>query len=288
MTQFPILVETGRSHVTSILTVPEGEIRGVVVSLAATGRHNMIGSTFCAHISSRLVDHGLASVRFDYGGVGDSPGLVRLWTPADVDAALQQARAVVAESMAVLGVTRFATVGTCYGTRVALGLVPDPKCVGAVCLAPPVLDYAGLSRVGRRIGERKALSFLRSSPVARRLVAPLRRTVSARKPAPGVMAAFGFLGRTRIAFLYGKDPFEDHYDQQAREALDSVLASLPQDRREHFELRMLPWGPLTTFDILSPADKEAVLDVVNPLLRAAFTQAAPVSVVTEASMSKTR
>ena len=35
-----------------------------------------------------------------------------------------------------------------------------------------------------------------------------------------------------------------------------ALAELPHERRRHFELRMLAWGPLSTFDILAPEDKE--------------------------------
>ncbi len=273
MKQFPLLVEAGDGHVASVVTVPDGEPRGVVVSLAGTGRHNVIGSTLCAHLSQRLVEHGLATVRLDYSGIGDSPGLVPTWVLSDVDAASQQAGAVLAATMEALDVSDFAAVGTCYGSRVALSLVARPSCLGAICLAPPVLDHGGLARVSRRVGERTVLSHVRSHAALRRLAQPLRRTLRARKPAAGVVGAFDHLDRAQIAFLYGKNPQDDHYSRRAREVLDASLAALPPERRERFELRMLPWGPLSTFDILPPEDKAEVLDVVVALVLAAFDDA---------------
>jgi pimeloyl-ACP methyl ester carboxylesterase len=275
MKQVPIFVDAGDGHVAAVVTVPD-EPRGVVITLAGTGRHNVIGSTLCAHLSRRLAAEGLASVRLDYAGVGDSPGLVPTWVLSDVGAATRQARAVLEATLEALGVDRFATVGTCYGSRVALGLVSQPTCLGAVCLAPPVLDHGGFARVGRRVGERTVLSYVRSHATVRRLADPLRRTLRPRKPAPGLVEAFSHLDRSRIAFLYGPKPQEDHYSRRAREVLDGTLDALTPQQRSRFELRLLEWGPLSTFDILPPGDKESVLDVVLPLVRALFDDAPPV------------
>ncbi len=266
MNQFPLYVEAGDSHVASVLTIPDGEPRGIVISLSGTGRHNLIGSTLCTHLSQRLVERGLAHVRLDYSGVGDSPGLVPTWVLSDVSAASQQARAVVGAATEALGVRRFVVIGTCYGSRVGLSLLSDPDCCGAVCLAPPVLDHSGFARVSRNVGERTVLSYVRSHAALRRLADPLRRTLRARKPAAGVVGAFEHLDRARITFLYGKIPQEDHYSRRAREVLDAALAELPPERRQRFEIRMLPWGPLSTFDILAPEDKTEVLNVVLPLV----------------------
>ncbi|MGH3072860.1 MAG: alpha/beta hydrolase, partial [Gaiellaceae bacterium] len=138
MTEFPIFVPSGDDHVAAVVTVPDGEPRGLVLLLAGTGRHNAIGSTLSACLSVELARHGLASARLDYAGVGDSPGLVGKWSPSDNSAATRQAGAVLAAAQETLGVERFAQVGTCYGSRIALALVEDPGCVGAVCLAPPI------------------------------------------------------------------------------------------------------------------------------------------------------
>jgi pimeloyl-ACP methyl ester carboxylesterase len=268
--QFPLFVEAGDDHVASVLTVPDGNPRGVVISLAGTGRHNLIGSTVCAHLSLRLVERRLAHVRLDYAGVGDSPGLVPTWVLSDVSAASQQARAVLGAATQALGVRRFVVVGTCYGSRVALSLVSDPECCGAVCLAPPVLDHGGFARLSRSVGERTVFSYVRAHAVLGRLAHPLRRTLRARKLAAGVVGAFDHLDRAPITFLYGGVPQEDHYSAWTGEVLDEALVRLPPERRERFELRMLKWGPLSRFDILPPEDKEEVLNVVLPLVDDAF------------------
>ena len=275
MRQFPVFVEAEGCHVASVVTVPDGDPRGIVISLAATGRHNLIGSTLSTHLSQRLVEYGLASVRLDYSGVGDSPGLVPTWVLSDVEAAAQQTRAVLTIAMETLDVSHFAAVGTCYGSRVALSLVSHPSCLGAICLAPPVLEHGGLSRLSRRVGERTVLSYVRSRTAFRRLAGPLRRTLRARKPAARVADAFEHLDRARIVFLYGTPSFDDHYSRRAQEVLDASLASLPPEKREHFELRMLPWGPLSTFDMLSPENQADVLDVVVSLVCSSFEEAVP-------------
>jgi hypothetical protein len=120
------------------------------------------------------------------------------------------------------------------------------------------------------VGERTVASYVRSHAGLRRLAEPLRRTLRPRKPAAGLVGAFEHLDRAAITFLYGKDPEGDHYSRRAGEVLDGALAELAPERRERFELRMLQWGPLSTFDILPPGDKEEVLNVVLPLIDAAF------------------
>jgi pimeloyl-ACP methyl ester carboxylesterase len=251
----------------AVLTVPDVEPKGIVISLAGTGRHNVIGSTMCAHLSQRVVEHGLASVRLDYSGVGDSPGLVPAWTLSDVEAAAQQARAALSVAMDALGVGRFAAVGTCYGSRVALSLVSEQSCVGAVCLAPPVLEHGGVSRVSRQVGERTVLSLVRSHAALRRLARPLRSTMRARRPAGIVVDALEHLERARIAFLYGTPSFDDHY-RRARELLDASVSKLDHGR-EPPGCACCPVGPLSTFDALRPPTS-APCWMSSCLVRASF------------------
>ena len=272
MREFPVFVEGGADRVAAVVTAPDEEPRGVVLLLAGTGRHNAIGSTLAARLSERLAGHGLASARLDYAGSGDSPGLVGQWNPAEIGAATAQARALLDVARDALDVRTFAEVGTCYGSRVALALVEDPACVGAVCLAPPVLDVGGLGRMSRRVRDRRVGAFIRSNAVLRRtVVAPLRRLVGARKPAPRFVRAFAHLDRVRLVFLYGgRSAHEDHYSRRALESIEGAVARLPEEQRARFELRLLAGGPLTTFDGLPRAEQAEILDAVVPYVTSFF------------------
>jgi hypothetical protein len=270
--QFPIFVPAGEHRVAAVVTTPEDRARGLVLLMAGTGRHNAIGSTLSARLSERLAARGLASVRLDFAGSGDSPGLVSQWNPAEIGAATMQARAVLDVVREALEIGPFAEVGTCYGSRVALSLVEDPACLGAVCLAPPILDFGGLGRMGRRLRERRLGAFIRSNAALRRIVvAPLRRLLRASKPARPLVGAFAHLDRARLVFLYGdRNALDDHYSRRARESIEAVVAGLPEEQRSRFELRMFPGGPLTTFDGLPPEEQDDVLDLVVPYVTAFF------------------
>lgn len=272
MREFPVFVEGGADRVAAVVTAPDDEPHGVVLLLAGTGRHNAIGSTLAARLSERLAGHGLASARLDYAGSGDSPGLVSQWNPAEIDAATAQARAVLDVAREAFGGPAFAEVGTCYGSRVALALVEDTACVGAVCLAPPILDVGGLGRMTRRVRDRRVGAFIRSNAALRKVVAtPLRRLLGARKPAPRVVGAFAHLDRARLVFLYGgRNAHEDHFSGRARQSIESAVARLPDEQRSRFELRMVAGGPLTTFDGLSPDEQREIIDVVVPYVTSFF------------------
>jgi alpha-beta hydrolase superfamily lysophospholipase len=272
MREFPVFVAAGADHVAAVVTAPEEQPRGVVLLLAGTGRHIAIGSTLSARLSERLAGEGLASVRLDYAGSGDSPGVVSQWDPAEIGATTAQARAVLDVAREALDVKPFAEVGTCYGSRIALSLVGDPSCTGAVCLAPPILDVGGMGRMSRGIRDRRVGAFIRSNATLRRvLVAPLRRLLGARKPAPRVVGAFGHLDRARLVFLYGaRNAHEDHYSRRAQRSIESAVAGLPAEDRSRFELRMIAGGPLTTFDGLPLREQEEIVDIVVPFVTSFF------------------
>jgi hypothetical protein len=272
MREFPVFVQSGGDRVAAVVTGPDDRPHGLVLLLAGTGRHNAIGSTLAARLSARLAEEGLATARLDYAGSGDSPGHVSQWNPAEISATTAQARAVLDTAREALDVAPFAEVGTCYGSRIALSLVEDPACVGAVCLAPPILDVGGLGRMSRRFRDRRVGAFIRSNAVLRTaVVAPLRRLLGARRPAPRFVGAFAHLDRARLVFLYGgRNVHEDHFSGRARQSIDSAVAGLPAEQQSRFELRMVAGGPLTTFDGLPPDEQGEIVDVVVPYVTSFF------------------
>jgi hypothetical protein len=276
MRQIPFFAPHPDGHVAAVLTLPDGPPRGLIVTLTGTGLYQVIGSKFCARTAARLAEDGLAAVRLDYAGVGDSTGLVPGWRITDVEEVVQQARAALDTAMKAAGVTQFAAAGTCYGSRVALRLLDDPSCVGAVCLAPPILEFGGWTTLRRTFRDWPVFSFVRTHPVLRRLiVTPLRWLLRERKPAARVMAALSHLDRARVLFLYSESFARDHYSEAATRRLSAAVSALTQEERERFDLRILPTGPLTAFDLLPDADAHAIVDEVAAWLRGCFERSQP-------------
>lgn len=265
-----IFVQASEDRVAAVVTVPDTKPRGVAIVLAGTGRHNVIGGTMAGMLSTRLAALDIAAVRLDYPGVGDSPGTVRSWSPSTVDRALDASRATVRTVCEALAAPDFVAVGTCYGSRVALELVGEPACVGAVCLAPPILDPGAVASAGGALGGGRLSTAVRSTPVVRTLARPVWRLVRTRRPSRRVFDALTHLDRARVTFLYGSPRNEDHYSARAHESIQSALDALPAPGRTRFAVRMLELGPLTTFDGLDRVHQEAILDVVVPDVVACF------------------
>jgi len=271
VTQIPFFAPYPGGHVAAVLTLPDGPAHGLVVTLTGTGLYQVVGSKFCARTAARLADSGLATVRLDYAGVGDSTGLVSGWRITDVDEVVGQVRPALDAAMEAAGVTRFAAAGTCYGSRVALRLLEDPACVGAVCLASPMLEFGGWTTLRRTLRDRPVFSFIRTQPHLRRLiVVPIRSLLRERKPSERVLAALSHLDRARLLFLYSENAARDHYSEAAARRLVAATAALPEGQRERFGLHVLETGPLTAFDLLSDDDADTIVGEVASWLQECF------------------
>jgi pimeloyl-ACP methyl ester carboxylesterase len=271
MRQIPFFAPYRDGHVAAVLTLPDEPPRGLIITLTPSGLYQVIGSKFCARTAARVAEDGLAAVRLDYAGVGDSTGLVSAWRITDVDEVVEQARAALDVAMRATGLTRFAAAGTCYGSQVALRLLEDPSCVGVVCLASPILEFGGWTRMRGTFRDRPVFSFIRRQPLLRRLIiSPLRWLLKERKPAARVMIALGHLERARMLFLYSESFARDHYNDVAARRLTAAVSALPDEQRGRFDLRILPTGPLIAFDVLPSDDTHTIVDEVASWFRGCF------------------
>ena len=262
MRSAPLFIDTGDDTVATVVSMPDGPPEGLVVVLAGIGRHVVIGGTLAALLAEPLASEGLATLRVDYAGVGDSPGVVSSWTAADVSREAAATSRAVSTVREALEVDRFVSVGTCFGSRVALRLASDPAWGGTVCLAPPILDPGSPALARRALGKRRVVETVRSLPFADTLLKPVTKRLVRRGPSSSVIETLSHLERGRIVFLYGRPLEEDHYDPRGLESANSALAGLTERARERFELRLLDAGPLTIFDGLDAAAQDTIVETV--------------------------
>ena len=132
MRETPFFVPHGEEHLAAVLSVPEGAPRALVLLLqggSATRGHNNQKWT---RLASELAGVGVASIRMDYVGMGDSTGSYRfeVSTPP-----VEQAEAVLFAAQKALGMDRYAVVGNCIGLRTAFTLAGRVEgCLGVAAI----------------------------------------------------------------------------------------------------------------------------------------------------------
>jgi pimeloyl-ACP methyl ester carboxylesterase len=140
--EFPFFAPGRAGEIFGILTRPAGKEPTVSVVLLTGGgappsfNRNRLSTT----LARRLAELGLATVRFDYHGMGESGGQTerfRLDQPF-----VDDVRAVV-DTVRSVGVERVVLVGSCFGARTALAASNELDDVDAVALvAVPIRDFA--------------------------------------------------------------------------------------------------------------------------------------------------
>jgi len=248
MREFPVFVPFESEYVSATIAVPDEAPRGLVLLLTGTGAPRSHRFQLWTRVARALGERGLASVRLDYLGIGDSTGSTR-------EVALQgtthirTAQAIARFSLEVLGCDRMAVAGNCSGATTALSVAADmPECTGAVCILTRVLNPSPVNRIVINARRSKVAAFVRSNPLLDRLAEPFRGRKG--KPSSGVAEPFGrALSRSRLLFLYSEVD-TDAYNEKAMAYLKQMLAELPEKDRARFDLRILPVGPLSGFESL--------------------------------------
>ena len=105
--------------------------------------------------------------------------------------------------------------------------------------------------------------MLRSNRFVRRVL--VRRIKGLKgKALPGVQDQLSrALARERMLFIYSEAD-EDVYSREVQTMLDQMLKRLPRDRRDRFELRVIPEGPLARMESLS--SQSVIIETVSEWL----------------------
>jgi alpha/beta superfamily hydrolase len=244
--QFPVFVPYGDEHLAATLSVPDAEPKAVVLLLAGTGAPRSHRFQLWTRTARALADIGLASVRLDYRGIGDSGGRV----DQDVlgDYRLDQALTAARFGLRACRVDRLAVVGNCSGGLVGLGVAAQmAECQTAVMILPRLAQIGGVSRAAIEVRKSRFGAVVRRHPFLRKVA---HRTLKGRRDLPTPMMAQAFqaaLTRARLLFIYSEHD-QDPYVSRSRRLLEHVVADLPPDRRERVETKLIDEGPLAGFE----------------------------------------
>lgn len=198
MREYPVFIPFREEHLAGVVTVPSRPARGFVLFLqGAGGAPRTHKYRLWTRTGRALAELGLASIRMDYVGIGDSTGKYRFAMEAPpVDEAMAAARL----GLERLGVDDFAVVGNCIGARTALALSAGMEtCVSVACIVPmalgPVMAERGAGAAGGLLHLAK-----RRSPLGRMV----RRVTPRRKgPVGFVPEAASAVRTSRLMFLHG-------------------------------------------------------------------------------------
>jgi dienelactone hydrolase len=250
----PFYVPYRDAYLTAVATLPQHEPRGLVLMLAPTASTRVVGGVLSTHVAAVVADAGLASVRFDYAGIGDSPGDVGRWTVGDADPRPEEARAVLDATRGALGVKAFASVGQCSGGRAALALADDPDCVGTVCIHMPFTEPTRRGVVRRRMRGWRIVEFARRRPRLRRTVIDSGKRLLPDTTAPSVQRLLARAARPVLLLVVGSrfPPVDDerhevrfvdidaNLESACTEGIESAVAAIVEGVDAAFERAGLP------------------------------------------------
>jgi hypothetical protein len=152
----PFFVEANGEDLFAIVALPEGPSSQTVATLLPAG-----GYTFSpqrngwgTRLTRGLAESGMAGVRFDWHGIGDSSGRAGNFA---LDQPFAEDALAVVDAVGDEGWQRHLLIGHCFGARTALSIAPRVEGLAGVALvSPPVRDHArgegGANRLAYDLG----------------------------------------------------------------------------------------------------------------------------------------
>jgi pimeloyl-ACP methyl ester carboxylesterase len=266
--EFPIFVPHDGQHIAAVVTVPDGEPRGLVALLAGMGAGRAHRFQVFTRMARALEELGIASVRLDWEGIGDSTGVLDSLDGSARDARLGQASAVLRVAASAIGTSRTAVVGNCGGARVALLLgAREPGYLGSACLLLRTAQGASQKAL-RRLSSGRILGAVRRNPLFRRVVVRRLKARSGMDQTTRASIASA-LSRGRLLLLYGED--DDALTERTREQMQQLARGLPDEHGSRYELRVLPVSRMAGFDSLET--QRLTIEVVVGWLDSLFRSA---------------
>jgi alpha/beta superfamily hydrolase len=167
MREYPVFIPRGDEHLSAVITIPDADPRGVVLlQPGGGGAPHSHRTAMYTKIARGLAARGIASVRLDWKGVGDSTGTVAYSFKA---LPVGDAVAVGRFAMDALGTHVFGMAGNCGGARIALGSIPQiPETRSAVLIMVKPLAGPATNRDNLRRTKLVLKQMRHVGPVARK------------------------------------------------------------------------------------------------------------------------
>jgi pimeloyl-ACP methyl ester carboxylesterase len=181
-----VFVPLGDERIAAVLCLPEtGDALGLWVLMPGQGapRSTQYHFRFWTELARRLAERGVASIRMDHLGVGDSTRRLEVMAPDP--GREQEPLAVAAFGMAAVGTEVLGFAGHCYGGRLAVeAAMVHPRAIGVVAshYAPPVERAAvrPTRRLRYRVRSLPPVARLSTTAFGRRVLEPIVSAVFGR------------------------------------------------------------------------------------------------------------
>jgi pimeloyl-ACP methyl ester carboxylesterase len=244
--EYPFFVSYDHEYLAATLTVPDEDPHAVVLLLAGTGAPRSHRFQLWTRTARALADRGLASVRVDYRGIGDSGG--RVIQPVLGDQRTEQAMTAARFGMRACGVDRLAVIGNCSGGVVGMGVTAQmPEVESAIFILPRLVQMSTVGRAALDARKSRWGAIVRRNRVLRKVAHTTMKT-GRDVPSPPVSASFlPALEHARLLFMYSEHD-RDPYVGKSRRLLQQMIAKLSPERRSRVESILIDEGPLSGFE----------------------------------------
>jgi pimeloyl-ACP methyl ester carboxylesterase len=236
MREYPVFLPDGDEHVAAVLTAPERSPRGLVLLVTGGGgTPRSHRASMFTRVARELADRGIASLRVDVLGVGDSTGRAAFsLREPPIEAILSSARFAID----VTGVRILGMAGNCGGARTTLEVVqriPGFQSVALMFVKP----HAVLRSVHPAV--QWAKRSIKGVPRLGKLAKKLYWRTKARHASSVVDKLEQLAGKVHLLMLEGKTEkagrlLEDGYGLTAKNGKRLEIHEMPGGAQRAFRL----------------------------------------------------
>jgi alpha/beta superfamily hydrolase len=232
--EYPVFIPDGEEHLAAVVAVPDGSPRALVLLVTGGGgAPRSHRSSMFTKVARALCERGIASVRLDAKGIGDSTGLARFdLTAPPIESTVRALRF----AMQATGATSVAMAGNCGGARTSMEVIQQvPEMRSAVLMFVKPLAVARSSKPSVL----KIKGAVRSVPGLGRVAKRVYWLARSRRASPVVRQLRMLIGRVDLLLM------EADTDKAGK--LLKGGYGLKGDGTKRFEIRELPGGAQRAF-----------------------------------------